>query len=147
LRFLIQVVPQGCGPDWSSNIGIEFRREWGGIPEVGTREAIAEVVGFVAGRRLLNVRHSGFDETGTPVDCVAVSPWGHNVRAVCAAYDDPPIQLGDRYGGPFLPEDPARMETALAALVPSYLALRDELGLSDAMWRYRHRSAHRWSGS
>lgn len=47
-RFLLCRVPKGCGPEWSHNMGIEFRAEWGSIPTPDDREAIGEIVSFLA---------------------------------------------------------------------------------------------------
>jgi len=128
-RFLICEVPRGCGPSWSRNIGIEFRREWGEIPDDGCREAIGEIVAFAMGRRLMHVGFTAFDEVGWPTDEVSYNPWGDNAASVCKIPDRAPIKYGRE-----APHD--RLETVLAELVPAYLAKRNELGLKDVLWLY-----------
>ncbi len=128
-RFLLYQVPQGCGPEWSHNMGIEFRAEWGGIPAPDDREAIGEIVSFLVGRRLVHVGYTGFDAEGLPVEEVSFNPWGDNVVALCDTPDLPPVKL-DPWTGRL------RLEMVLAQLVPPYLALRDDFGLKDALWHY-----------
>lgn len=128
-RFLLYQVPQGCGPEWSHNMGIEFRAEWGGIPTVDDREAIGEIVSFLVGRRLVHVGYTGFDAEGLPVEEVSFNPWGDNVVALCDTPGRPPVKLD-----PWT--DRLRLETALAQLVPPYLDVRDALGLKNALWHY-----------
>ncbi len=128
-RFIIFEVPKGCGPAWSRNLGIEYRPEWGGIPSDDEREAISEIVSFVVGRRLLHIGHTTFDSSGWPIDEVSYNPWGDNVMALCGRHDRSPIKLD-----PFA--ERRRLEVVLQQVVLPYLALRDELGLKDALWRY-----------
>ena len=128
-RFLIFEVPKGCGPEWSSNIGIEYRPEWGGIPEEPEREAISEIVGFVMGRRLIEVGCSAFNSNGWPVDETSQNPWGDNVVSLCAKPDRPPIRICPV-------KERHRLETVLEDLIPSYLAQRDILGFKTAAWQY-----------
>lgn len=62
--FIIHQVPKSFGPSWSENIGIEYRDEFGKIPEESEREAISEIVGLVLGKQLMNVGSTTFDESG-----------------------------------------------------------------------------------
>ncbi len=128
-RFLVYATPRGCGPSWSHNIGIEFRDEWGGIPDEERRIAIGEIVAFVVGRRLIHVGSTAFDGSGWPVAEVSYDPWGNNVAAVCAMPDHAPIKFGRQ-----TPHD--RLETSLAQLVTPYIDMREELGLKDVLWLY-----------
>ncbi len=57
-RFIIFPVPKEYGPAWSQKLAIEYRPEWGGVPDADEREAIGEIVSFVLGRRLLPVGHT-----------------------------------------------------------------------------------------
>lgn len=128
-RFLVYATPRGCGPSWSHNIGIEFRDEWGSIPDEERRIAIGEIVAFVVGRRLIHVGSTAFDGSGWPVAEVSYDPWGNNVAAVCAMPDHAPIKFGRQ-----TPHD--RLETSLAQLVTPYIDMREELGLKDVLWLY-----------
>jgi hypothetical protein len=128
-RFLLYQVPRGCGPEWSHNMGIEFRAEWGGIPTSDDREAIGEIVSFLIGRRLVHVGYTSFDAEGLPVEEVSFNPWGDNVVALCDMPDRPPVKLD-----PWT--DRLRLETALVQLAPPYLSVRDDLGLKVALWHY-----------
>ena len=128
--FIIHKVPDGRGPVWSDNIGIEYRQEWGVIPDSATREAISEIVSFVIGRHLLKVGYGAFDASGWPVDEVGITPWGTNVIAICDQADSPPVHLAPSW------QSGTNIETLLRQLIPPYLALRQELQLSDALWRF-----------
>ena len=76
--FIVHKVPEGLGPAWSKNIGIEYREESGRIPDPPERKAVCEIVGFVMGKHLLNVGYSAFDGSGTALDLCAVQPLGDN---------------------------------------------------------------------
>ncbi len=56
--LIIHKVPEDYGPVWSENIGIEYRQDFGEIPEKETRDSIAEIASFIFGRRLLNVGYT-----------------------------------------------------------------------------------------
>lgn len=128
--FIVQQVPAAIGPSWSKNIGIEYRPEWGGIPEREERIAIAEIVGFVLGRRLLNVGFTEYDELGDPITEMVTSPPTSNVVEMCQANGPTPINIEPHVIGG------QKIETILQILVPAYLRLRGPLHLSDGLWRY-----------
>ena len=129
--FIIHEVPEGLGPVWSKNVGIEYREEFGRIPDPSEREAISEIVGFVMGKHLLNVGYSAFDESGNPLERCAVQPLGDNVVSLCQAPAFPPIQF---------PLHTDLFETVLQGLVPKFLEAREDLNLDEALMRY-------WTGS
>ena len=127
-RFIISRVPTGLGPDWSCNIGIEFRNEFGGIPNSDKRESIGEIASLIIGRQLLPIGHSTFSDDGYPIEHVSFSPWGSNVIDKCERSDESPIEIssGDRKS----------FESILSDLSRSYLNLRDNLCLRDVLWQY-----------
>lgn len=129
--FIVHEVPDGLGPAWSKNIGIEYREEFGQIPDLPEREAVSEIVGFVMGKHLLNVGYSAFDESGNPLEFCAVQPWRDNIVSLCQAPAFPLIRF---------PTYTDRFETVLQDLVPRYLETRDGLNLDEALLRY-------WIGS
>lgn len=53
--FIIHTIPREFGPEWSHNIGIEYRQEFGRIPSHEERIAISEIVSFIFGKHLLKV--------------------------------------------------------------------------------------------
>ncbi len=128
--FIIHQVPREFGPSWSANLGIEYRPEWGGIPAREKRIAIAEIVGFVLGRRLLNAGFTEYDELGDPITEMVTSPPGDNIVAMCQASGPRPINVEPHSVGG------RSIEDVLPSLVPAYLALRESLRLNDAVWRY-----------
>jgi hypothetical protein len=128
VKYILSKVPKGLGPEWSNNIGIEYRWEWGGIPDKDKREAIAEITSFIIGKQLLNIGYSAFDSIGQPIKQVALTPWGNNVVSLSKLKGLSPIW--------FSYSDFYRIENVLNQIVPKYLELRNELKLNEALWRY-----------
>jgi hypothetical protein len=127
LSFVVHKVPQECGPQWSRNIGIEYTRDWG-IPDESRRELIREVLGFILGRPLLNVGHTMFDQSNDPVEEVSRDPgWplGRTLVELCQSGDYSPIRIRE-----------VGIENVLQKIAPAYLALREDLNLHEALWRY-----------
>lgn len=127
--FIIQAVPKYFGPKWSNCIGIEYREEWGGIPDEEEREAISEIVGFIFGKHLLNVGYTKFAGMGYPIEEVAKNPWGDNVVSKCQDAALFPVDI-DNY------QTWGLVEKVLTQLIPQYLLLRDDLNLKQALWNY-----------
>lgn len=128
-NFIIQVVPKHFGPSWSNNIAIEYREEWGGIPREEDREAIREIVSFILGKQLLNVGYSTFNDMGYPINEVAIDPWGDNIVSKCKEPSLFPIMIDDY-------NNRGIIEQILKNLIPTYLEIRDDLNLEQALWSY-----------
>lgn len=128
IRFLVTQVPKGIGPDWSSNIGIEYRKDWGRIPDVDGREAISELCSFIFGRQLLSVGYTTYDKDGNMLEGYACNPCG-NPRSLCSKPDNPPIKVNPHSsrGG---------VDDLISRLLPPYHELRDQYRLKDALWLY-----------
>jgi len=131
--FIIHGVPKSFGPEWSDNIGIEYREDCGGIPDKEKRAVIAEIVSFVLGKHLLLVGHTSFDASGFLIEGAAVNPWGDNVRHLSQSANIPPIRI-------YQEEERGNIEAILPPLIRKYLELRDKLKLNEVLWRY-------WIGS
>ena len=52
LGFVLEHAPEETTPNWSRNYAIEYKEEWGGVPDAGIRTSIANIVSFVMGRPL-----------------------------------------------------------------------------------------------
>ena len=130
IQFLIAKVSDGFGPNWpsniSSNIGIEYREDWGRIPDENEREAIRELCSFIFGRQLLIVGHTSYDEDDNIVEEYACNPWGDDPRHRCSKPDRPPIITN---GHP-------KADDLISQLLPPYCELRDRYRLNDALWAY-----------
>ncbi len=120
-------MPEQFTPNWSAGLGLEFRQDLGGIPDVETRKAIAEALSFLFGRQLLYIGFTSFDSLGQPLEEQAVAPWGDDVVATCQAPSWPPLRL---------PWEPDQSERIISSLIRSYVSLRDNLDLSDVLWAY-----------
>lgn len=135
--FLIHSIPENLAPNWSKCLGIEYRKEWGKIPEPNERKAIAEIVSFIAGRQLLNVGFTEFDGAGSTLEEVTVNPpysFKYNVKDICQSQDSQPIKLSKYVES----EEKYEIitETVLQHLVPKYLSLRNKLALDKAIQSY-----------
>ncbi len=130
LCFVLEHAPEETEPSWSRNYAIEYREEWGGVPDEETRASIANIVSFVMGRSLISVGHTSFDEQGRVIEEVAISPRAQNDPvAACRRGEQPPVPLEKGR-----PTD--GFEEVLSRLVPRYLALNKELNLDDVLWGY-----------
>jgi hypothetical protein len=128
VRALVSQVPKEFGPEWSGRLAIEYRAEWGPLPDEEIRDAVSEIAGFLLGRHLLPVGYTTFDEDGRPVREFARTPWGRDVVPTCKDPDIPPI---------LLPRAPnTAVEDIVSPLVASYMTLRSSLDLSLALWTY-----------
>ncbi|MFC7677512.1 hypothetical protein [Paenibacillus sp. GCM10028914] len=128
-KFIIQQVPKELGPKWSNNIGIEYRKEFGRIPNESEREGISEIVSFIFGKHLLKVGYTEYDENGYLLKQISQNPWGNNVVSKCRNSGSYPIKI-DNY------DSWGRAETLLSELVPKYLEYREELNLKNALWSF-----------
>lgn len=131
--FILHTIPETFGPKWSNNIGIEYRDEFGGIPDREKRIAISEIVSFILGKHLLNVGYTSFDEVGNPIDKVAINPWGDNIRHLSQSANILPIQISTE-------AKRGTIEVDLPPLIKAYLENREILKLNEVLWRY-------WIGS
>lgn len=129
LGFIVERVPQDLGPSWCRSLAIEYRDEWGGVPDEETRASIANAVSFVMGRPLIGVGHTVFDGSGHPIEEIALSPLQKDLVSACQRAEHPPVKL-DRGR----PTD--LFEVLLARLVPRYLELNDEFDLDNVLWGY-----------
>jgi hypothetical protein len=130
LSFLVQQTPKNLGPSWSKCLSIEYRPVWGGLPDSDSREAIAAVTSFLIGRELINVGHTRFAADGRPVSQVALSPRKDNLVSLCQEEVElNPVEV-DAY------KSKGGTKPLLEQFVPSYLTLRDELRLNEALRCY-----------
>jgi hypothetical protein len=128
-QFLIAQVPKEIGPDWSSNIGIEYRKEWGEIPDVEEREKIRELCSFVFGRQLLFVGYTLYDLDCKIVEEYACDSWTNDSQSLCLKPDNAPTRINK-------PASWENAENLISQLLPRYSELRDSLHLKDALWLY-----------
>jgi len=129
IQFLVTLVPKGLGPDWSSNVGIEYRKEWGNIPNPGDRKKISELCSFILGRQLLSVGYTIYDEDCMLVEEYACNPWRSHPESLCSKPDKAPIKI-DRASSR------GKAEDLIGQLLPHYFELREPLHLKDALWLY-----------
>lgn len=133
IKFIIARVPSHFGPKWSRNICIEYREEFGPIPDREKREVISEIVSFVLGTQLLNVGFTEYDNEEQTVAYFAKPSWGGTYsRSVCENVPLSPFSLGIK--SVIINEE--KIEELLCDLIPKYLNERDKLGLKEALWRY-----------
>ena len=130
IQFLIAKVPEGFGPNWhsniSSNIGIEYRKDWRGIPNIEEREKISELCSFIFGRQLLMVGYTSYDKDNNIVEEYACNPWGNDPRYLCSKPDIPPIRIKGH----------SKADDLITRLLPPYCTLRDRYRLNYTLWAY-----------
>lgn len=128
-EFLVTKVPEEFEPIWSSNIGIEYRKEWGRIPDVEEREKISELCNFIFGRHLLLVGYTIYDKDNNIVEEYACNPWGNNIRYLCSEPDFAPVRINS-------PSTGGKADDLISQLLPPYLDARDSFHLNHALWFY-----------
>lgn len=124
VTFLVSEVPDGQVPKWCNPLSISYPAP---MPSDDVRTAIAEIVSFVFGRRLIPIGSTVFDANGWAIEQTATNPWGQGIQELCSGGDKSPFSLPDL-------TDAA--EKLLSELVPRYLEKRDSLGLHDALLSY-----------
>ncbi len=129
LAFAVEPIPKGLGPSWCRSLSIEYRDEWGGVPEEGTRRSIANAVSFLMGRPLVGVGHTAFDEKGRALEETVLSPMQTDLVATCRRAGHPPVSLDEQR-----PTD--RFEALMSELVPRYLELNGEMDFDNVLWGY-----------
>jgi hypothetical protein len=137
IKFLIHAVPCEFTPTWSRCLGIEYRNEWGEIPDLEKRKSISELVSFVAGRQILNVGFTKFDEFGYSLEGFSRNPpydLGDNLRNTCQNLDTPPVRLRefDIQQERFF----VNTEEVIKKLISDYLLLRGPLHLNEIFRRF-----------
>jgi hypothetical protein len=133
IKFIIARVPNSFGPGWSRNICVEYRKEFGPIPDSEKREAISEIVSFVLGTQLLNAGFTEYDHEWQTLTLFAKTSWGGAYsRSVSEGIPISPVNLGIRS---FIIKE-EKIEELLCGLIPKYLDLRDKRRLKEALWRY-----------
>jgi hypothetical protein len=126
-KFLITKIST-LGPKWSTDVGIEYHKNWGQIPKLDERVKIEELCSFVFGKHLLSVGHTAYDEDGNIVEVNAHSPWGHSAQSLCSKPEYPPIRVHIHPKG--------NAEKIINFLLPKYLELSEPLCLKEALWNY-----------
>ena len=129
IQFLITKVPKEIGPSWSANIGIEYSKKWGKIPDPTEREMIRELCSFVLGRQLLLVGYTLYNENGNPVEEYACNPLSNHPRSLCSKVDNAPIRVNDYANW-------GKAEGLISQILPKYIELRNPLHLEEALWFY-----------
>jgi hypothetical protein len=127
-KFVVAKVPEQLGPNWSSNIGIEYRTSWGKIPNSAEREEIIELLSFVFGRQLLPIGYTAYDKEENVVESYARDPWGYSAKPYCAKEDFPPVPIDIWH------KDSAK--NAIENLLPMYIQKCEVLNLKEALWNY-----------
>jgi hypothetical protein len=128
VKFLISKVNKDFGPSWSNNIGIEFRTEYGIIPDLNQRKVISEIISFIFGKQLIHVGYTVYGANGEILELYSASPHIDNLVYLCQKPNKSPINI--KLSPIF------KLEETLNKLIPNYLILRDELDLEKALLLY-----------
>jgi hypothetical protein len=93
--FWIETVPHCFPPAWSHKLMIEYRSDWGGVPDPDARSRISDIVGYLLGRELISIGHSELSHDGY---ILAKDCQGHlrpGIRTICAHWPRPPIPIDE----------------------------------------------------
>lgn len=123
VKALVAEVPKKYHPEWSTALSIEYHHEKGQVPDDSLRELVADALGFLFGRQLLCIGHTGYDADGYPVEQYACQAWGHGVRKTCMAPDLPPFRLRS-----------ADIEPYFNQMVAAFVDKAVDYGLREALW-------------
>lgn len=109
------------------NFAIEYRKEFGEIPNEEERDSIAELISFLFGRHLIKVGETSF-LGGTKKEAMSRYLRTTNVSLECKSNTRPTIWDGE--------EDRKHFKSSLEKLLPVYLEKRKEYKLDLALNRY-----------
>lgn len=126
-QFLIERVPNSFFPIWSEKLMVEYREEWGLVPDEKTRNQIAELLGYLLGRRLISIGASILSRKGFIIEAVAKSHHQPNIRHLCKKYPHYPIDLK---------ESPELFEAAFIKALNAYKSKQEYLPISECLHRY-----------
>lgn len=123
IKALVAEVPKKFCPEWSTALSIEYHHEKGQVPDDSLRDLVADALGFLFGRQLLCIGHTGYDADGYPVEQYACQAWGHGVRKTCITPDLPPFRLRSADVEPFFNQ-----------VVATFVDRAIDYGLREALW-------------
>lgn len=126
-QFLIERVPSTFFPIWSEKLIVEYREEWGLVPDEQTRNQIAELLGYLLGRRLISIGASMLSRQGYIIEAVAKSHYQPNIRHLCKKSPHYPIDLN---------ESPELFEAAFIKALTAYKNKQEYLPISECLRRY-----------
>jgi hypothetical protein len=129
IKFLINFVPKIYGPEWSNNVGFEYRNEWGKLPNEEERIIISELCSFIFGRQLMNIGHTILDKENCIIEEYACNPLISDPRIICSKPDAPPINIHKPIFG-------KKKEELINQLLPKYFQYRDIYNFKNALLIY-----------
>jgi hypothetical protein len=120
LQVTLVSVPDSLGPDWSTNVCLEYHGESASVDK-DTRRALLEGISLFFGRRLLSIGTSAFSSTFAPISHEYYSPEA-DARSLSKESDH------RLFAG-----DPFALEEELSSFLLGYLRRRGEFNLSLAL--------------
>lgn len=127
--FLINYVPEIYGPEWSNNVGFEYRSEWGKLPKEKERKIISELCSFIFGRQLMNIGYTILDKDNYIIEEYACDPLINEPRTICSKPDAPPIKIHK-------PIFNKKTEELINQLLPKYIQYRDIYNFKNSLIIY-----------
>lgn len=127
-KIFVTEVPDGIGPTWSINIGIEYSADdTGSFPSDQERDAIAELVSFFFGKQLVRIGSTTFDENGNFITRVSQQKMGYPYPQRFHDGPSPPDVFPELGSNPGIGE-------RIAELLPRYLQLRADIGIDEILY-------------
>ncbi len=128
--FLINKVNDRYSPDWSGKLSIEYREEFGRIPDEKERQAISEFIGFIIGRNISLIGNSLYSDSGYIIEAMACNPNVFNLSVECQHSAREIIPIHHNF------DDGLKFKKLLESLLPKYLKQMNMLGLDDGIQQY-----------
>jgi len=125
--FWIESVPESFAPSWSKKLMIEYRSEWGRIPDTESRRRISELTGYLMGRELISIGNTSLTSDGYILAKECISHLRPDIRFICKDYPRYPIAIA---------ESPAVFSEVLLRALSAYDRKHTTLPISECLRRY-----------
>lgn len=126
-RFLVEYALDSFAPAWSKKLMVEYRDEWGLVPDEMTRTHVAEILSYLLGRELIPVGTTSLNREGYVIDATYTSHSRPNIRHLCRQIPRYTMNLA---------ESPAAFEQAFVKAMVAYQKKQDSLPIAECLRRY-----------
>ena len=117
------------GMCWNCSLALEYRSDYGRIPEKEERKKIAELLGFLLGRHLILVGDTAYCND-VIIESNMYKPHSQNAVAECNSVTKEIVPVHH------CKTDSKNFKLFVEKLLPRYLEIRDEYGLDSVLSRY-----------
>ncbi len=126
---LMRKVFQKYGPSWNSSLALEYRSEYGRIPDKEERQKISEFLGFLLGRHLILVGDTAYYNDAV-IESNMYNPHSQNTVAECNSITKEIVSVHH------CKKDSKSFREYAEVLLPNYLKIRDTYEMDSVLARY-----------